>query len=45
LRAQSNDGYGADPGPSREDLCRFAIRPTEASKDAVGYDRFTSKPD
>ncbi len=41
-RSQWNDGYGANPGPSRGDPCRRASRPIEASKAAVCYVRNTS---
>jgi hypothetical protein len=38
-RSQWDDGYGADCGRSRGGSCRSAIRPIEASKDAVCYVR------
>ena len=44
-RLRSNDGYGADSGPSRGERRRRAIRPIEASKAAIGNGCFTSTPD
>jgi hypothetical protein len=43
-RAQRNDAYGADSGPSRGDACRRAIRPTATSEAVVCYVRNTSTP-
>lgn len=40
---QWNDGYGADSSPSREDLCRFAIRPSEPFCARRRDDRFGGK--
>jgi hypothetical protein len=44
MREHLNGSKAADSGPSRGDCCRPAIRPIEAFKVAVGYDRFTSLP-
>ena|SRR5208282_973607 len=32
---ERNDGFGADSSPSRDDPCRRALRPMEASKAAI----------
>jgi hypothetical protein len=41
---ERNDGFGADSCPSRDDPCRRALRPIEASKAAGYYVRSTSTP-
>jgi hypothetical protein len=41
-RSQLNGSFGAHSGPSQGDLSRRAFRPTEASKAAARYVRFTS---
>src|SRR5208337_1610005 len=41
---ERNDGFDADSSPSRDDPCRRALRPIEASEAAVCYVRNTSTP-